>query len=165
MILINPSSIFLRNYALHSLKYIYLLFSFLIYSNLVEAQSKEEVLAKEIFEEVNEYRLDKNKTELQWNEAISKIAQQHSQNMAQGKVKFSHAGFYNRSKMIQKSFPQKKTTAENVLFNPIDAVDAVDEWFDSPGHNKNMLGDFTHTGIGVAADRRGRYYITQIFIR
>jgi uncharacterized protein YkwD len=146
-------------------KYLFLLLFFFNCGNLSFAQSKEEELANEIFDEVNEYRLDKEKAVLQWSESISKIAEQHSRNMANGKVKFSHAGFNTRSKLIQKAFPQKTLTAENLLFNPLDAVDAVDDWFDSPGHNKNMLGNFTHTGIGVAADRKGRFYVTQIFIR
>ena len=85
--------------------------------------------------------------------------------MARGMVKFGHAGFSKRSKHINQFFPEKTTTAENVLFNAVDADDAAANWIASAGHKKNILGNFTHTGVGVAADKKGHYYFTQIFIR
>jgi hypothetical protein len=39
----------------------------------------------------------------------------------------------------------------------------VDGWIDSPGHRKNLLGRFTHCGIGVFCNDAGAYYSTQLF--
>ena len=41
---------------------------------------------------------------------------------------------------------------------------AVEGWSKSPEHRKNMLGNFSLTGIGVAQGQEGRYFFTQIFI-
>ncbi|MEB3337507.1 MAG: hypothetical protein VKJ46_08605 [Leptolyngbyaceae bacterium] len=34
----------------------------------------------------------------------------------------------------------------------------------SPGHLKNIKGQYNLTGIGIAKDSQGKYYFTQIFI-
>jgi uncharacterized protein YkwD len=41
----------------------------------------------------------------------------------------------------------------------------VDGWLHSPGHKKNIEGDYNFTGIGVSKDKNGRIYYTQIFLR
>jgi len=41
----------------------------------------------------------------------------------------------------------------------------VDGWLNSPGHKKNIEGNFTLTGIGYARDHKGNIYFTQIFSR
>ena len=38
-------------------------------------------------------------------------------------------------------------------------------WLNSPGHRKNIEGDFTHIGIGVVKNDAGVYYFTQIFLK
>jgi uncharacterized protein YkwD len=47
--------------------------------------------------------------------------------------------------------------------NPAGTV--VDGWKNSPEHRKNMLGDFSLTGIGIAQSNDGGYFFTQIFIQ
>jgi uncharacterized protein YkwD len=41
----------------------------------------------------------------------------------------------------------------------------VQGWLNSPGHLKNIQGDFDLTGIGVVKTAQNRYYFTQLFIR
>jgi len=41
----------------------------------------------------------------------------------------------------------------------------VQGWLKSPGHRKNIKGDFDVTGIGVSKNAQGDYYFTQIFIK
>jgi uncharacterized protein YkwD len=58
--------------------------------------------------------------------------------------------------------------AENVGFNvgyANPASKAVEDWLHSPGHLNNIKGDFELTGIGVAKNKRGKYYFTQIFLK
>ena len=39
----------------------------------------------------------------------------------------------------------------------------IELWKDSKDHHKNMLDDWTHTGIGVVVDSDGMVFATQIF--
>jgi len=39
----------------------------------------------------------------------------------------------------------------------------TDMWWNSPGHRRNMLGNFSAIGVGVSRDARGTWYATQIF--
>jgi uncharacterized protein YkwD len=45
------------------------------------------------------------------------------------------------------------------------AREVVDGWLNSPGHRRNIEGDFRLTGIGIAKRSDGMVYFTQIFIR
>lgn len=131
----------------------------------VVAQTTNEALAKDVFNAVNEFRKSKKLAPLIWSAPISSVATKHSSNMATKKVPFSHQGFTTRSKALVKFFPNKNSTSENLIFNVNTGEQALNEWKTSAGHNKNMLGQFTHTGVGVAKDAKGYFYITQIFIQ
>jgi uncharacterized protein YkwD len=84
---------------------------------------------------------------------------EHSKNMAEGKVPFSHDGFQDRMKKVPfyvRSF------SENVAWNqgcgdPVET--AVDGWINSPGHRKNMLATNSICGIAVY-QQYGKYYFT-----
>jgi hypothetical protein len=59
--------------------------------------------------------------------------------------------------------PGWSSAAENVAQGyTYDRV--VDAWIASPGHNANLLGSFTHIGIGYC-ERNGDRYYTQVFAR
>ena len=123
-------------------------------------------LEKSIHKLVNEYRRDHNLPALELDSRISQQARIHSENMALGKVPFSHNGFQERAKAVEKDISYRKF-AENVAYNqgydnPPES--AVEGWINSPGHRKNMEGDFDLTGIGVAKNSKGEYYFTQLFV-
>jgi len=44
------------------------------------------------------------------------------------------------------------------------AATTVKGWASSPGHRKNMSGDFAEAGVGVAIARDGTVYVTQVFL-
>ena len=48
---------------------------------------------------------------------------------------------------------------------PMGAREVVDGWLHSPGHRRNIEGDFRLTGIGLAEGSNGMIYFTQIFVR
>ena len=54
---------------------------------------KTNALEKSVFEKINQYRVAHNLPELTLNANITQQARIHSQNMANGKVPFSHEGF------------------------------------------------------------------------
>ncbi|ACB50358.1 hypothetical protein cce_1007 [Crocosphaera subtropica ATCC 51142] len=123
-------------------------------------------LEQEINRRVNQYRLSKNLPPLTMNAEISYVARQHSQDMASKQATFSHDGFDNRAKSVGKSIPYK-SFAENLAYikgYPDLADVAVKGWINSPGHRKNMEGNFNLTGIGIAKNPEGEYYFTQLFL-
>ncbi|MDZ8107615.1 MAG: CAP domain-containing protein [Nostoc sp. DedQUE12a] len=122
-------------------------------------------LEKSVFDEINKYRAAKGLPKLTLNTNITRQARIHSQNMAQGKTPFSHQGFEGRVKAIPIRY---NSAAENVAFNrgySNPAAEAVTGWIESPGHLKNIKGNYNLTGIGVATNTQGEVYLTQIFFR
>jgi len=134
----------------------------------VESDVKEiKFLTQQIHEGINEYRAERNLSPLSLNSYISQQAEIHSQNMAQQAVKFSHDGFEARIQALD-GFVVYRRAAENVAYNQgyeNPARKAISGWIESKGHHKNMVGDFDLTGIGVAKNKQGEYYFTQIFIK
>lgn len=54
------------------------------------------------------------------------------------------------------------SAGENVAFGYA-ATRVTTGWLNSPGHRANILGSFTHIGIGVACSAGGHPYYTQVF--
>lgn len=124
-------------------------------------------LEAETLQLVNTYRQQQGKPALVHDSLLYQYALQHAENMAKGRVPFGHDGFYLRIEMVQKE-RAVHSAAENVAYIPVSnnisqiAYEAWEGWYESPGHNANMLGDFTHTGL--AAVRAGNYYyFVQLF--
>jgi uncharacterized protein YkwD len=122
-------------------------------------------LEKAVNQQINQYRVSKKLPPLTMDPRITQQARIHSENMASGKVKFSHDGFEGRAKAIAIPY---QSVAENVAYNfgfndPV--RNAVDGWIKSDGHRKNMEGQFNFTGIGIAKNAKGEYYFTQLFVR
>ncbi|GBF82627.1 CAP domain-containing protein [Aphanothece sacrum] len=123
-------------------------------------------LEEEINRRVNQYRLSKNLPPLQMNAQMSYVARQYSQKMANKTATFSHDGFEGRAKTIGAKIPYQ-TFAENLAYikgYPDLASVAVKGWINSPGHRKNMEGNFNLTGVGIAKNSEGEYYFTQLFL-
>ena len=126
---------------------------------------KTNALEKSVFEKINQYRVAHNLPELTLNANITQQARIHSQNMANGKVPFSHEGFEQRVTAIPLRY---NGASENLALNQgysNPASEAITGWLSSPGHLKNIHGHYDLTGIGVATNQQGEVYITQIFIR
>jgi uncharacterized protein YkwD len=123
-----------------------------------------ETMESDILKYVNEDRVSLGLSPLQMNQLESSLASKHSQDMSTGKVKFGHDGFNTRAKTIQKSLGSTEV-GENVAEGSMTAREVVDGWLHSPGHKKNIEGNFTLTGIGYASDKKGDIYFTQIFSR
>ena len=120
-------------------------------------------LVNDVLTETNQFRKTKGLPELQLIEELNVIAQQHSNNMAKGKVAFGHDGFDKRNNMAVQRMKSIKGFAENVAFGAYTGKDAVDMWKGSEGHRKNMLGRFRYVGIGIAKNKQGRIFYTQVF--
>jgi uncharacterized protein YkwD len=122
-------------------------------------------ISREILFFVNEFRRKKGLPALEANSYISSVALGHSRDMLTGKSPFGHDGFRKRIDLISGWLGKLEVAAENVASGPMDAREVVDGWLHSPGHRRNILGDFQLTGIGVAEARNGMIYFTQIFVK
>ncbi|HEY4156223.1 MAG TPA: CAP domain-containing protein [Puia sp.] len=120
-------------------------------------------MVTDILTYVNEDRKQQGLAPLTLNEVESDIAARHSQDMASGRVPFGHSGINTRAKAIRKALGAIRSVGENVASGPMNAREVVDGWLHSPGHKRNIEGDFTLTGIGYAPDKKGNIFFTQIF--
>ena len=115
---------------------------------------------------VNDYRETQGLSRLEWSPVVAGISLSHSTDMANG-APFSHDGFEERADAISSRI-EIRAVGENLATNfgfsdPVQT--AVDGWIQSPGHHANMVGDYTHSGVGVAQSSDGSFFITQMFIR
>lgn len=144
-------------------------------------------LERRVYELVNVQRTAYGLSSLRWNSEISIVAREHSEDMATNGY-FSHTnlqGLNISDRLKSAGIYYWNTSAENILkqsivkYFVIDthgnivrteykslesfAREAVESWMNSSGHRKNILGNFTETGIGVA-ENNNTYYFTQDFI-
>ncbi len=113
---------------------------------------------------VNKHRAGMGLKPLKMNDVIEKAAERHSSNMAAKKIPFGHDGFDERMKGITQQLGGANGWAENVLMGAGTAEKAVDMWLHSPGHKKNIEGNYNLTGIGIVKGADGQLYYTQIFV-
>lgn len=120
-------------------------------------------LVDDVLLQTNKFRRSKGLPVLVMNEDLNAIAQKHSENMAKGRVGFGHAGFSKRDAAAKKKVSSIHAFAENVAYGANSGKEAVTMWKNSSGHRKNMLGRYKYIGIGVAKNRKGQIFYTQVF--
>lgn len=126
--------------------------------------SDKAVTADDVLFYINKYRSRKGLPPLRMNGTASAAAEKHSRDMAANRVAFGHSGFDARMHRLMKELKPVYSTAENVAYGNISAKEVVDMWVHSPGHKRNIEGNYNVTGIGIASDRHGTLYFTQIFL-
>lgn len=120
---------------------------------------------KKIMSLTNQHRSSIGKTKLKWHDSATIESQDHSQDMASFRTPFGHTGFSSRISRIEAKDPDKIIkSGENVAQNST-AQKAFNAWLRSPGHRKNIEGDFTHLGVGAIKSANGSWYFTQIFLK
>ena len=125
------------------------------------------VLETEVYNLVNTYRRSRDLPPLVLSDEVAAIARQHSQAIASGQIPFSHDGFEARARQLQGAVTYR-SIAENIASNQgfdRPSERAVAGWVKSSGHQRNILGSFDRTGIGIARAGDGTYYFTQLFIQ
>ena len=115
---------------------------------------------------INAHREARALPPLQVDSLLVRLARAHSTAMAAGHRPFSHDGFNERAQAIRAALPVN-TVSENVATSTYPpgrlAPVVVEGWLESPGHRQNLEGDFVLTGVGIAYNGAGRYYVTQLF--
>lgn len=114
---------------------------------------------------VNAYRIKHHLVPLKMSNIISKEATIHSRAMANHAKPFGHNDFNGRIKRLYQQIKGCNGGAENVAYYKLDAKKLVEQWIASPGHRRNIVGNYNLTGIGIAHSKKGWAYYTQIFLR
>jgi uncharacterized protein YkwD len=134
-----------------------------INSKAPETSSIAPAVERDVLYYINKHRESKGLSPLGFSAVLASEARNHSTDMASRRVSFGHDGLTARTKNISKQIKSVHTVSENVARGPITAEQAVNLWLKSPGHRKNIEGNYKYTGIGVARDRKSELYFTQIF--
>ncbi|TKK67784.1 CAP domain-containing protein [Ilyomonas limi] len=114
---------------------------------------------------INQHRKEMGLNELQMLNVANTEAQHHSVDMVKGTTPFGHDGFESRIADIRKVTGFISGAAENVAYGNLTAAEVVDGWLHSPGHKKNIEGNYNLTGIGTVQRADGVIFFTQIFIK
>ncbi|WP_193612740.1 CAP domain-containing protein [Nocardioides lijunqiniae] len=109
-----------------------------------------------ILRETNAYRDSQGLAALKPMAALNGVAQRWS-------VRMADTGRFEHNPDYAAQYPDGWSRAAENIAMGYSRDRVVDAWIDSPGHRANLVGAYTHLGIGVAWDRRGRPYYTQNF--
>ncbi|HEY6978959.1 MAG TPA: CAP domain-containing protein [Chitinophagaceae bacterium] len=120
---------------------------------------------KSILYYINQHRTSIGLPQLQMVSEASVQATKHSVEMASRTTAFGHDGYDERMDNIAKKIGPVHASAENVAYGKLTAKEVVDLWLNSPGHKKNIEGNYALTGIGIAKDADGVVFYTEIFLR
>ena len=137
-------------------------------SQIIKVPNLAEVkrLAKEVVTLVNQERAKVGLAPLKDNWQLARVARYKSEDM-RDKNYFSHTSpTYGSPFDMMKNFGIKYMAAgENIAMGQQTAALVMKSWMNSPGHKANILGkNFTEIGVGVAKNKSGTLYWTQMFI-
>lgn len=127
--------------------------------------SGDTAMEEAILIHINAYRHKQGLSALTMDKNMVREARQHSADMATHRISFGHQYFAARVKRLHAQIKNSNAGAENVAYNYKGAQDVVNNWVRSPGHKTNIIGNYNRTGIGIARDKQGKLYFTQIFLR
>lgn len=113
---------------------------------------------EQILVETNAHRQDAGLAPLALIPAMNTVATDWSEEMAKRRT-------LEHNPQHARQIPSGWTRAgENIAYG-YDYHDVTTGWYESPGHRANLLGDYTHIGIGYAVTDDGEPYYTQNFAK
>lgn len=121
----------------------------------------------EVIRLVNVERGNRGLMLLTQNWELSRVARYKSQDMI-NKGYFSHTSptFGSPFKMMEDFGIRFVAAGENIAYGQNTPAEVMNAWMNSPGHRSNILSPtYTQIGVGLARDRYGRCYWTQMFIK
>jgi uncharacterized protein YkwD len=129
-------------------------------------------VARAVMVEVNRTRVARGLSALSAHAALDRAAREHSEELAARRTLDHNSTDPARRTMTMRIEAAGGTwtqAAENLasMSGPSSRVPprAVQMWMTSDGHRRNMLSaSYTHTGVGVAIDRFGAWYVTQLYV-
>lgn len=122
------------------------------------------------FDLINRERASHGEEPLAWDNELSRMARQHSENMSRENF-FSHidpTGRDTAARAAACGVCGWRALGENIAYNqgyddPV--AYAVERWMQSTKHRDNILrATYTHAGIGIVRAADGSFYFTQVFV-
>jgi uncharacterized YkwD family protein/spore coat assembly protein SafA len=135
----------------------------LLIPNLADVQAQE----NEVIRLVNVERANRGLQTLKTNWQLSRVARYKSQDMV-NKGYFSHTSpTYGSPFTMMQNFGLKFSAAgENIAMGQRTPAEVMKSWMNSPGHRANILSPtYWEIGVGMAKDKNGSLYWTQMFIK
>ena len=121
---------------------------------------------QEVLNIVNKERTSRGLSALKFNAELAKVATTKSQDMIDRNYFDHNSPTYGSPFDMMKKFGiTYKSAGENIAMGQKTPQEVMTAWMNSDGHRKNILNSsFTEIGIGIAKDKNGRLYWTQMFI-
>ena len=136
-----------------------------------DSSIKPNEIEQRAFEQTNQARLKNGLPPFVWDDDMSRLARNHSENM-------SRLGFFSHVTPDGKRLPDRARAAgirhysvlgENIAYNQgfdDPGALAVERWMQSPKHRANILSsEFRAMAIGSYIAPDGSVYLTQTFIK
>lgn len=90
---------------------------------------------------------------------LTAAAADHAKEMAHlGKMTHDGADGSTAAQRVERAGYRYRATGENVAYGQKSVEEVMDAWMNSPGHKRNILGDFTQVGVGIAPAADGTLY-------
>lgn len=121
----------------------------------------------EVIRLVNIERSKRGLQLLKSNWQVSRVARYKSQDMA-SKGYFSHTSptYGSPFKMMENFGIRFSAAGENIAYGQQTPQEVMKGWMNSSGHRANILSpSYTEIGVGLASNKSGRKYWTQMFIK
>lgn len=121
----------------------------------------------EVIRLVNAERAKAGLGALKANWQLSRVARYKSADMA-NKGYFSHTSpTYGSPFRMMESFGLRFSAAgENIAYGQRTPAEVMRDWMNSPGHRSNIMGrNYTEIGVGLAKNKNGVCYWTQMFMK
>ena len=146
-------------------------------SSSASSGSREARLARQIHDEVNNYRASIGLKKLKFHSGLAKLAKPHSRYMMENAGSFNvigdkglvtHFGVDARATLAEKKY-RIESMSENVLasyriqLNNDAPAKMLKAWLGSSGHRHNIESKWHLSGVAVVIDDQGRAFATQIF--
>lgn len=129
-------------------------------------------VARDVLAEVNRARRENGLEPMREDAALMRAAADHSAELAERRTLDHSSTNPARRTMtmrIDAAGGSWSRAAENLAHMSGSAAGVPTQtaqlWLGSAGHRRNMLEpSYTHTGVGVAVDARGTWYVTQLYV-
>lgn len=136
-----------------------------VYLNTVEHQAWVQEYGRRGCVYANRVRAQYGKHQLYYSGSLTDLGARHSRWMASSNI-FQHQNLNGLGAWVGSHW--LRVSAENIAMSTPRSRDASwdahQQWYHSPGHFRNMVSlRHTHCGVGIAYDRGGRWWGTQLF--
>jgi uncharacterized protein YkwD len=129
-----------------------------------ESPTTPDPVAEGLLEHHNRIRLERDLPALEIDPRLTEAAREQVSGMiALGKIRHKGADGSTPADRVRRQGVAFINVGENVAAGQETTAEVMDGWMDSPGHRKNILGDFERMGASRDEDDAGRPYWCVVF--